>query len=516
MTSDRSKLTIEPFFGGFILETLTVGMYEESRNAIREYIQNGFDAIQKAIYELKIMSPGEGRIEITLDQDHSTLIFRDNGCGIPVVHAAEVLTRVGASNKDHRRNAGFRGIGRLSGIVFCETLTFTTKAKGEAEQTTVTFDAKAMREGMAPSKGSSKSAGDLLQDTVSAYRTSGHNEDDHYLEVRLDGLDNPPKECVSVDDMLSFVSQVAPVPYSDDFPYTKEVGDASRDSNIPIDQIDISVRQGNNAPYFAKKPYGRTYQFESGFVPLLRCEIITSDTNNWWGWVGKKAESGAFVDSRVAGLRVRFRNIQIDSTDIFRRILKSNKPSHERFQGYYVGEIFVRPGFLVPNARRDGFEENEEWRTFVNELKVEAEELAKHAYRTSREGSMSLDALNDDLEKRKNRIESLRRSNFANTDRVIELSNSITAAQRRVARAMQAATFDAAVELHAIASELEDLKRETISHIGNNALDHDRELIQEESRSEMLEDILVLLEDKLSPSCFASAREILVAEFGDE
>lgn len=37
-----------PYFGGFILETLTVGMYGEARNAIREYIQNGFDSIQRA------------------------------------------------------------------------------------------------------------------------------------------------------------------------------------------------------------------------------------------------------------------------------------------------------------------------------------------------------------------------------------------------------------------------------------------------------------------------------------
>lgn len=516
MPADRSNLPIDPFFGGFILETLTVGMYEESKNAIREYVQNGFDSIQKAIHELEILSPGGGRIEITLSSDHSSLTIRDNGAGIPARVASDLLTRVGASNKDHRRNAGFRGIGRLSGIVFSDTLTFTTKAKGESKQTTVTFNAKAMREGMAPSKGSAKSASRLLRDTVSAYTTSGHRRANHFLEVKLDGLADPPKECINTEDMLNFLGQVAPVPYADDFPYVRRIQNAAEDAGIPIEEVEITVREGRKPQQHARKPYRATYEFESGRIPLLDCDIIRSRSKKWWGWVGKKAESGTFDDPRVAGLRFRVRNIQIDDTDVFREIFKSNKPSHERFQGYYVGEIFVRPGILVPNARRDGFEDNRTWHTVVKELKIEADKLAKHAYRTSREGSMSLDALNEDLAKKNTAIKRLRRASFSNTDKAIDFSSSITTAQRRVAKALQAATFDGAVELHAIASELDDLKRETLSHIGTAELQRDREAIQGETRTEMLEDILVLLGDKLSPGCFASAREILIDEYGDD
>ena len=35
--------------GSFFLETLTTGMYEDPFHCIREYVQNGFDAIQDAI-----------------------------------------------------------------------------------------------------------------------------------------------------------------------------------------------------------------------------------------------------------------------------------------------------------------------------------------------------------------------------------------------------------------------------------------------------------------------------------
>jgi hypothetical protein len=111
-------------------------------NAIREYIQNGFDSVQRAIDELKILPDGDGLIEIEMPADRKSLVIRDNGAGLAVKTAAATLTRVGASAKSHRRNAGFRSIGRLAGIVFSDTVIFTTKAQGEKEQTTVIFKAK--------------------------------------------------------------------------------------------------------------------------------------------------------------------------------------------------------------------------------------------------------------------------------------------------------------------------------------------------------------------------------------
>jgi hypothetical protein len=64
MATDATPVALEPFFGGFIIETLTcaIGMYGEARNAIREYIQNSFDSVQRAIEELGTLRPGEGLI----------------------------------------------------------------------------------------------------------------------------------------------------------------------------------------------------------------------------------------------------------------------------------------------------------------------------------------------------------------------------------------------------------------------------------------------------------------------
>ena len=126
----------EPYIGSYVLETLTTGMYAESRNALREYVQNSFDAIRAAIRS-KVIKQSEGRIEITLPDDN-TLNIKDNGTGLSAVSALGTLTAIGLSKKARHQDAGFRGIGRLAGIAFCNTLSFRTKAAGENTETTVT------------------------------------------------------------------------------------------------------------------------------------------------------------------------------------------------------------------------------------------------------------------------------------------------------------------------------------------------------------------------------------------
>src|SRR5262249_18749804 len=101
LTEQHAPIAFHPFFGAFVLETLTIGMYGEARNAIREYIQNGFDAIHRAVHDLKIMPVDDGRIEIEMAADCNSLIIRDNGAGLSVKTAANTLTRVGASGKSY-------------------------------------------------------------------------------------------------------------------------------------------------------------------------------------------------------------------------------------------------------------------------------------------------------------------------------------------------------------------------------------------------------------------------------
>jgi Histidine kinase-, DNA gyrase B-, and HSP90-like ATPase len=516
LPTDQTPVAFEPFFGGFVLETLTIGMYGEARNAIREYIQNGFDSVQRATEELKILEPGEGLIEIEMATDRKSLVIRDNGAGLSVKSAATVLTRVGASGKSHRRNAGFRGIGRLAGVVFSDTVTFTAKAKGEREQTVVVFDSKAMRAAMTPGKGSTKSAQDLLQETVEAHRTPHKDVSKHFFEVRLEGFTEAPDECRSPKELYDFVSQVAPVPYPADFPYRDKLAAAASETGIGIEEVRITIKDGSAKPKFVTKRYGAEYEFESGDVTLSDCEIHKSPAGLWWAWVGKKDESGAYTDEKVSGLRVRVRNIQIDGTEIVRDIFRDHAKSSARFQDYFLGEVFVAPSALVPNARRDGFEEDAAWKKVRTELAAVVKQLGREAHTVSKQGQFSVDALNVTLSAVKKELKALQRTSFADTDRVIKLSKAVTTGQARVAKALLGAPMETAAELQAISSALTDIKQEALFHVGGAAANVDREKVQQEARDVFLQEILKVLEEALSPGCYASARGALMEEFGEE
>ena len=516
MANKQTPVAFEPFFGGFVLETLTIGMYGEARNAIREYIQNGFDSVQRAIDELNILPADGGLIEIEMAEDHNSLTIRDNGAGLPVKTAATVLTRVGASSKSHRKNAGFRGIGRLAGIVFSDTVTFTTKAKSEREQTTAIFNAKAMRAAMAPGKGSTKSALDLMKESVLAFRSPSPDANKHFFQVKLEGFTEAPDECESPKKMYDFVSQIAPVPYANDFPYQHELREAAKKFGISIEEVQITIKNGTDKPTPVTKLYSASHEFESGMAPLNDCAIHHSPTNRWWAWVGKKAESGAYTNTRVSGLRVRVRNIQINGTAIVRDIFRDHAKSHVRFQDYFLGEIFIEPSALVPNARRDGFEEDAAWKRIRGEIAAVVEGLGKEAYRVSKQGQLSSEALNKKLRTAKRELTKLRKADFADVDRVIRLSRSVSTVQSRIAKAALGAAMETAAELQAIGSALADIKQEALLHIGDAAATIDRENLQQEARDEFLHEILSLLEDALSPGCFAAAQEALTEEYGEE
>ena len=269
------------------------------------------------------------------------------------------------------------------------------------------------------------------------------------------------------------------------------------------------------SPEYATKPYGATYKFESGQVRLIDCAVHTSNSGGWWAWVGKKAESGAYTDRLVSGLRVRVRNIQIDGTALVGDIFRDHGKSYGRFQDYFVGEIFVRPGALVPNARRDGFEEDASWRRFRGELAKVVHDLGREAYRVSAKGSYSVDALRKAMNKAKRELAVFRDSGFTDTDGIIALSRKVTNALNRVSKSTLGADMETATELQAIGSRLADIKQDALLRIGNTVAEQDRERLQQAARDDFLQEVLTVLEDALSSSCFADAQDVLMIEFGE-
>ena len=244
-------------------------------------------------------------------------------------------------------------------------------------------------------------------------------------------------------------------------------------------------------------------------------EIRTSPSGRWWAWIGKKEESGAYTDAKVRGLRVRVRNIQIDGAELFRDIFKEVSPSQIRFQDYFLGEIFVKPTALVPNARRDGFEEDPAWRGVKRELGVVAKALGSEAYAVSTAGQLSLAAQKEGLKKAQEEFRKLKKAKFANVDRTVKLMRTITTRQQKVAKASELAGLKVGAELAAIGAEYVDMKLEGLRHVGEAAAQLDRERVETEARDALMIEIMGILEEELSPKCLVEVRELL-ADYLDE
>lgn len=103
--------------GAGILSVITESLYDNPIVVFREYVQNSVDSIFKRI-DYKALC----RIEITYK--NGNLMFIDNGAGISKEEFKDEMIKISASRKSRQSNLGYKGIGRLSGIPYCEELIF--------------------------------------------------------------------------------------------------------------------------------------------------------------------------------------------------------------------------------------------------------------------------------------------------------------------------------------------------------------------------------------------------------
>ena len=123
----REVLEIEntPVIGRQLFDIITSGMYDNPLMIYREYIQNAVDSIDLAI-EDELLTPEDARISISLSGQDRCITIEDNGKGLPNDTALSILTNLGCSPKEGQNQRGFRGIGRLGGLAYCDELNFQT------------------------------------------------------------------------------------------------------------------------------------------------------------------------------------------------------------------------------------------------------------------------------------------------------------------------------------------------------------------------------------------------------
>lgn len=369
-----NKMSQKMVIGKYTLESLTNGMYSSPLDLFREYIQNSVDSIDNAV-DSKIIKIDDAKIEIIIDADNFNIKFIDNGCGISNRFAVSTLMDIGNSNKSRDTNRGFRGIGRLAGLGYCDTLIFTTSSKGESIKTIVKYNAKLLKELLIPGNSDEKSIFDVI-DTVVEVEIAPEKENRHYFEVDLLNVDISSK-LTNYDIVKNYLIQYAPIPFSKDFKWGEIIEKKMKIQGYEIPSYSIFLTF-DNAKEQLFKAYrdtivsDRIKKIEDTIndiviLPLKEKEKVIAVT-----WYASTDFYGTVLNKTQKGLRIRQGNILIGDNLTCNQFFKE-----ERFNGWVLGEIHVLDSNLIVNSRRDNFEKNYSYHYFEEIVKKFAHDISK-------------------------------------------------------------------------------------------------------------------------------------------
>ncbi|MBB4804799.1 molecular chaperone HtpG [Chryseobacterium defluvii] len=348
--------------GKDVIESLTIGMYDDSRFIYREYIQNAADQIDKARQQGLIE---EGEIHIVIDAEKKLISIEDDATGIEENKVVEILKNIAQSTKKRGINKGFRGIGRLGGLGYCEKLVFETSFKGEAVKSIMTWDAKKLK-AIINDREQKEEASDVI-DAVTTLETKKEDANKHYFKVSLIGVSN--KDLLDVKEIRTYLSMVAPVAFNKSFVYAKKIYDELKKEEITVDEYKTFINteqlfKGYNSYIYEgdvnnKKKIGEV-------IDVLFFKDYDPESNKlFWGWYGITEKNQSLNQVNFArGLRLRKANIQIGNESTLTKLHRD-----KRFQFYFFGEVYGLHQDLIPNARRDYFSETETFYDFENKLK---------------------------------------------------------------------------------------------------------------------------------------------------
>lgn len=400
---DNSIKTPKPVFGKNIIEMLMFNMYDDSKVIYREYIQNSFDAIQEAVRKNILPNINNGIVNVDVDPKHRTVTIRDNGTGISLEKAPSALLNIADSEKDGYVQAGQYGVGRLVGAGFCSRLVFRTKASGEKEGTEVVINSELARS-IIRDKNNRSDAVTVMSEISEVRRIT--DIENHFFEVTLENIKEGYDELLYEDEIISYLSAVAPIDYS--MPFKNLLiskNEEFKELYSRMKYVNVSV---NNKQI--KKKYG-TKIIGTG-DEILGIEVFhlkDEDEELAWGWYAitpfTKRIPETYHDEPEPnrGIRLRKNNIQIGDEKLLDKWFQESRGNH-----YFYGEVHIVSSEIVPDSTRQGLASTHEAIRFHELLKDKFKELhkiynnaneLKNAVRDLNVGVSKVNSDNEDVDK---------------------------------------------------------------------------------------------------------------------
>ncbi len=374
---DKHQTTI----GKDVIESLTLGMYEDARTIYREYIQNSADQIDKAVKLGILSSREEGYIEIEIDKDRRTITISDNATGIKASEAVAILRNIAKSTKQRGVDKGFRGIGRLGGLGYCNKLTFETSYFGEKVQTVMVWFANNLKN-IIGDRSHQEEAAEVI-DKVTKFVTFPEEENAHYFKVTLEKVSNDL--LLDKQAIRDYLSMIAPVTFHPRFTFVSEIRRYCKENQFSLDEYKIAVNGDPIYKAYTSKIYEGEGADKKAIDELKELQFFKFNAQDYnllcWGWYGISDFNKQIPEKAnlARGLRLRKGNIQIGDEYC---LVKFHKEQRGNF--YFLGEVHASHIDLLPNARRDYFLENEVTNLFEERLRSLFGEIHKVYYFASK------------------------------------------------------------------------------------------------------------------------------------
>lgn len=352
MVTSRVNFSKEDI-GGEILPILTTGLYRDTLDALREYIQNAVDAEADLI-------------ELLVDPD--VVSIRDNGSGMNAAQARNAI-RFGVSDKSPLRNVGFRGIGIYSGFNVCDSLEVFTKSSGDPNTYKLTFDFFGIRRSLlqeqerrSHSLPPSLHLERLLEESVFMESLGEEQFRKVGTTVVMGGLlPNAYAQLNNWDSVVDYLRNVVPLPFNPDFRHGALIEKRFVEEHYRVIPLHLRIGDQQEILY---RPYTDDLFKNGGRHKPAFFEIVGSNKQPYgFAWVCVNDARETIKDIKLRGLLLKKFGFSISNRQYLEPFF--GRPTYSRRT---TGEVIVTHERLIPNAARNDFENNSSRQEFVSQL----------------------------------------------------------------------------------------------------------------------------------------------------
>ncbi|WP_341704049.1 ATP-binding protein [Ferrovibrio sp.] len=359
--------------GKDVLELLSSAMYLDPMTIFREYIQNSADAIDEAKAAGALAGKTRGRVHLEIDSVKRSIKITDNGIGVANDIARRRLLSIGASYKRAGKFRGFRGVGRLAGLGYCRELIFRSKAAGDKAVVEFIWDCRTLRSKLRD-PGFSGDLSHLINSVVIVNHIPSKDSQDHFFQVELRDITRHRNDALlDVGAIRSYLSQVAPVPFDGKFKYAASIAE-KLSPYVDIGALDICINDAAPLSRPISNSFPISDRAEDKFSNIDFFELTAADGKcAAVGWILHHHYIGAIPNrAQIKGLRARCGDIQVGEWNLFEDLFPE-----PRFNAWTVGEIHIVDRRIVPNGRRDHFEQNIHFNNVQHQIVPLAREIGK-------------------------------------------------------------------------------------------------------------------------------------------